>query len=249
MIASALDQKILPKNECTQESDFGKRTVTDPPRAVHTRAEALLLLGAAGVTLGRALAELAAPVAIAVRRGNALWRIRPNGLFQVSKGLVQGQRAGVSLGLAGPDDVIGDACLVAGTSQASMAVAITDVEGWFWPVAVVDEWREAIEGDLLRLCAARCACLEEQVARGGWKVIERLAQWLWEYAVRFGTAREDGWYVCPAMPQRAIAVEFGTSRELVTVSMGAMARAGLADWDRQMLRVHREIVRAGGGLC
>lgn len=137
------------------------------------------------------------------------------------------------LGYRGAGDALGDACLGHAPEHRENATAMEEVEYVRLPVALVDE---LIAGDaglgtaVLGLLLARQRETEDRIESLLFRNVEgRLVEFLLKAAERWGVPTPKGMLISAPITHLEIAQSIGSTRETVTLTLGALRREGLLD--------------------
>jgi CRP/FNR family cyclic AMP-dependent transcriptional regulator len=215
---------------------------TSPPEAIRARAARALKLCQLFERAGRTTREAALNAAdVDVLPGGAVilkQDTTPDGLLVLGRGRARIERftAGdkvVPLGYRGGGDVIGEACLGRATLHTETATAMEEVEIVRVPAAVVDECLAqdpAFGGAALGLLLARQRETEDRIESLLFRNVEgRLVEFLLKAAERWGVPSPKGTLISAPITHLEIAQSIGSTRETVTLTLGALRRDGLLD--------------------
>jgi CRP-like cAMP-binding protein len=169
---------------------------------------------------------------LVVRQGAA-----PDALAVIGRGRARLERVAadgrvVPLGYRGAGDLLGEACL-AHAPHAENGTAMEELELALIPVAVVDSLLAAdptLGAEVLSLLAARQRETEDRIESLLFRNVEgRLAEFLVRAADRWGVPSPKGTLIAAPLTHLEIAQSIGSTRETVTLTLGALRREGLLD--------------------
>ncbi|APR84949.1 cAMP-binding protein [Minicystis rosea] len=162
----------------------------------------------------------------------------PDALVLLGRGRVRLERVApdgrvVPLGYRGTGDVLGEACLGHAPEHHESATAMEEVEMLRIPLPVVDE---LLAGDPalslagLALLLARQRETEDRIESLLFRNVEgRLVEFLLKAADRWGVPTPKGTLISAPITHLEIAQSIGSTRETVTLTLGALRREGLLD--------------------
>lgn len=140
-----------------------------------------------------------------------------------------------------PVDLVGDTMVCGGSEQRETAEVTQDAVLLVLPLRVV---RKAVETDvgvavrLLQAVARRRWELEDHVERLLFRTVEsRLAERILALAAQYGQPDPRGTLVALKVTHAEISRAIGATRETVTLTLGALRRRGLIDFDRRRIVV------------
>jgi CRP-like cAMP-binding protein len=178
------------------------------------------------------------PVALVVLgRGRArIERIAPNG--QV-----------VPLGYRGSGDVLGESCLGHISAYEENVIAMEETEVVRIPVSVVEEFvaaDPAMGSPVIALLLARQRETEDRIESLLFRNVEgRVVEFLLRAAERWGVPSPKGMLISAPVTHLEIAQSIGSTRETVTLTLGALRREGLLDVaGRRLIVMDREALSA-----
>jgi len=139
----------------------------------------------------------------------------------------------VPLGYRGSGELLGEACLGHAPAHREKATAMEEVEYVRIPLPVVDDLlaQDAALGPaVLALLLARQRETEDRIASLLFRDVEgRLAEFLLQAADRWGVPNPKGTLISAPITHLEIAQSIGSTRETVTLTLGALRREGLLD--------------------
>lgn len=143
-----------------------------------------------------------------------------------------GTRA-IPLGYRGAGDALGEACLGLGTTHMETATAMEEAEVVRIPLGVMRELLvsdAALAPAVIELLLARQREVEDRVESLLFLNVEgRVAEFLLKAANRWGVPVPKGTLISAPLTHFEIAEAIGSTRETVTVTLGALRRDGLLD--------------------
>lgn len=171
--------------------------------------------------------------AVVVEQGSV-----PDALMVLGRGRARLERLApggriVPLGYRGGGELLGEACLGHAPAQRERAVALEEVEYVRLPLPVLDELlaQDTTLGPaVLALLLARQRETEDRIASLLFRDVEgRLAEFLRQAADRWGVPNPKGTLISAPLTHLEIAQSIGSTRETVTLTLGALRREGLLD--------------------
>jgi len=139
----------------------------------------------------------------------------------------------VPLGYRGTGDVLGESCLGHAPTHAESATAMEELEYARIPVPLLDTLLADDAGlgpAVLALLLARQRETEDRIESLLFRNVEgRLAEFLIEAADRWGVPSPKGTLISAPITHLEIAQSIGSTRETVTLTLGALRREGLLD--------------------
>jgi CRP/FNR family cyclic AMP-dependent transcriptional regulator len=162
----------------------------------------------------------------------------PDALVLIGRGRARIERAApdgrvVPLGYRGSGDVLGEACLGHEPAHGDNATAMEELELVRIPVQVMDEilaQDAALGPSVLSLLLARQRETEDRLESLLFRNVEgRLAEFLVKAADRWGVPTPKGTLISAPITHLEIAQSIGSTRETVTLTLGALRREGLLD--------------------
>lgn len=139
----------------------------------------------------------------------------------------------VPLGYRGSGDVLGEACLGQTKENAESATAMEETEVVRIPLPVVDEIvasDPAMGPALLGLILTRQREAEDRIESLLFRNVEgRVVEFLLKAADRWGVPSPRGVLISAPITHLEIAQSIGSTRETVTLTLGALRREGLLD--------------------
>jgi CRP/FNR family transcriptional regulator, cyclic AMP receptor protein len=170
---------------------------------------------------------------VVIRQGAA-----PDELLVIGRGRVRLERASadgrvVPLGYRGTGDVLGESCLGHAPAHAETATAMEELEYARVPLPVLDALLAEDAGlgpASLNLLLARQRETEDRIESLLFRNVEgRLAEFLLKAADRWGVPTPKGTLISAPITHLEIAQSIGSTRETVTLTLGALRREGLLD--------------------
>jgi CRP-like cAMP-binding protein len=171
--------------------------------------------------------------AVVVEQGSV-----PDALVVLGRGRARLERLApdgriVPLGYRGSGELLGEACLGHAPAHREKATAMEEVEYVRIPLPVVDDLlaQDAALGPaVLALLLARQRETEDRIASLLFRDVEgRLAEFLLQAADRWGVPNPKGTLISAPITHLEIAQSIGSTRETVTLTLGALRREGLLD--------------------
>lgn len=139
----------------------------------------------------------------------------------------------VPLGYRGAGDVLGESCLGGRDARTERAVAMEEAEVLRVPIAMARELMitdPAFAAGVLALIVARQREIEDRIESMLFRNVEgRLAEFLLKAAERWGVPTPRGILISAPLTHFEIAQVIGSTRETVTLTLGALRREGLLD--------------------
>jgi len=139
----------------------------------------------------------------------------------------------VPLGYRGSGDVLGEVCLGHAPEHRENATAMEEIEYVRIPVTVVDELLSEDAGlgpAVLGLLLSRQRDAEDRLESLLFRNVEgRLVEFLVKAADRWGVPTPKGTLISAPITHLEIAQSIGSTRETVTLTLGALRREGLLD--------------------
>lgn len=182
----------------------------------------------------------------------------PDALLIIGRGRVRIERdagAGrvVPLGYRGSGEVLGEACLGHESAQAENATAMEETEVIKIPLPAVDEMLAtdpALSSALLGVLLARQREAEDRIESLLFRNVEgRVVEFLLKAADRWGVPSPKGTLISAPITHLEIAQSIGSTRETVTLTLGALRREGLLDvTGRRLIVKNREGLTARQAL-
>jgi CRP/FNR family cyclic AMP-dependent transcriptional regulator len=213
-----------------------------PPEGARARIQRALKLSPLFEHASRASRDIAAAAGelgvvpggtVVIRQGEA-----PDALVVIGRGRARIERlAGdgrvVPLGYRGSGDVLGEACLGHTPAHAESATAMEELEYALIPLPVLDALLAedgALGPAVLSLLLARQRETEDRIESLLFRNVEgRLAEFLLKAADRWGVPTPKGTLISAPITHLEIAQSIGSTRETVTLTLGALRREGLLD--------------------
>jgi CRP/FNR family cyclic AMP-dependent transcriptional regulator len=170
---------------------------------------------------------------VVIRQGTA-----SEALVVIGRGRARLERAApdgrvVPLGYRGAGDVLGESCLGHAAEHAENAIAMEELEYAHIPLATLDELLAADAGlgpAALALLLGRQREAEDRIESLLFSNVEgRLAEFLLKAADRWGVPTPKGTLISAPLTHLEIAQSIGSTRETVTLTLGALRREGLLD--------------------
>lgn len=161
----------------------------------------------------------------------------PDALAVIGRGRARLERVAadgrvVPLGYRGAGELLGEACF-AHAPHAENGTAMEELELALIPVAVVDSLLAAdptLGAEVLSLLVARQRETEDRIESLLFRNVEgRLAEFLLRAADRWGVPSPKGTLIAAPLTHLEIAQSIGSTRETVTLTLGALRREGLLD--------------------
>jgi len=162
----------------------------------------------------------------------------PEELLVIGRGRARIERAAaggqvVPLGYRGAGDVLGECCLGHATAHADSATAMEELEYARVPLPVLDALLAEDAGlgpASLALLLTRQRETEDRIESLLFRNVEgRLAEFLLKAADRWGVPTPRGTLISAPITHLEIAQSIGSTRETVTLTLGALRREGLLD--------------------
>jgi CRP-like cAMP-binding protein len=159
-------------------------------------------------------------------------------LLVVGRGRVRVERTTtdgqiVPLGYRGSGDVVGEACLGRTRRHAESTTTMEEAEIVRIPARLVHEFMAsdpALGPAVVALLIARQREIEERIESLLFRNVEgRLAEFLLKAAERWGVPSPKGVLISAPITHLEIAQSIGSTRETVTLTLGAMRKEGLLD--------------------
>lgn len=159
-------------------------------------------------------------------------------LIIVSRGRVRLERAtdgarNVSLGYRGAGEILGESCLTQTPTHAETATAMEETEIVKIPHTLVDDFmREdpAMVPAVFALLLQRTRETEERIESLLFRNVEgRVIEFLLKAADRWGVPSPKGTLIAAPITHLEIAHAIGSTRETVTLTLGALRKEGLLD--------------------
>jgi CRP/FNR family cyclic AMP-dependent transcriptional regulator len=139
----------------------------------------------------------------------------------------------VPLGYRGSGDVLGESCLGHTPAHAESAIAMEELEYARIPLGTLDALLaedSALGPAVLSLLLARQRETEDRIESLLFRNVEgRLAEFLLKAADRWGVPTPKGTLISAPITHLEIAQSIGSTRETVTLTLGALRREGLLD--------------------
>jgi CRP-like cAMP-binding protein len=139
----------------------------------------------------------------------------------------------VPLGYRGSGDALGESCLGGHDTRTERAVAMEEAEIIRVPIALARDLLAAdpvFGGAVLTLLVARQREIEDRIESMLFRNVEgRLAEFLLKAADRWGVPTPRGILISAPLTHFEIAQVIGSTRETVTLTLGALRREGLLD--------------------
>jgi CRP-like cAMP-binding protein len=177
--------------------------------------------------------ETAPGGAVVVRQGSAA-----DALVVLGRGRARVERVApdgrvVPLGYRGSGDILGEACLGHVPQHGESATAMEEVEVVRLSRSLVDEVLAQDPGlypAVLSLLLSRQRETEDRIESLLFRNVEgRLAEFLLKAADRWGVPSPKGMLISAPITHLEIAQSIGSTRETVTLTLGALRREGLLD--------------------
>ncbi|MEO7331011.1 MAG: Crp/Fnr family transcriptional regulator [Minicystis sp.] len=182
----------------------------------------------------------------------------PDAFLVLGRGRVRIERdAGggrvVPLGYRGSGEVLGEACLGHARAQAENATAMEETEIVKIPLAALDELLAAdpsLSSALLGVLLARQRETEDRIESLLFRNVEgRVVEFILKAADRWGVPSPKGTLISAPITHLEIAQSIGSTRETVTLTLGALRREGLLDVaGRRLIVKNREGLSARQAL-
>lgn len=178
----------------------------------------------------------------------------PDALVLLGRGRARLERAApdgrvVPLGYRGAGDVLGEACLGRAAEHNESATAMEELEYVRLPLPVLDELLAqdaALGSAVLALLLGRQRETEDRIESLLFRNVEgRLVEFLLKAADRWGVPTPKGTLISAPLTHLEIAQTIGSTRETVTLTLGALRRDGLLDVaGRRLILRDREALSA-----
>lgn len=182
----------------------------------------------------------------------------PDAFLVLGRGRVRMERdAGsgrvVPLGYRGSGEVLGEACLGHAREQAENATAMEETEIVKIPLPALDELLAtdpSLSSALLGVLLARQREAEDRIESLLFRNVEgRVVEFLLKAAERWGVPSPKGTLISAPITHLEIAQSIGSTRETVTLTLGALRREGLLDVaGRRLIVKNREGLQARQAL-
>ncbi len=200
-----------------------------------TREEALEVAEVEVIAGGRALVQQGEPVTSLAVLGRGRARLERK---TAGGGLVP-------LGYRGSGDLLGEACLAGAEKHEESAVAMEESEVVRVPIAAVRSYLAsdtALGLAVVGVMLTRQRETEDRIESLLFRDVEgRLAEFLLRSAERWGVPSPQGTLISAPITHLEIAQAIGSTRETVTLTLGALRREGLLDVSgRRLIVVDRE---------
>jgi CRP-like cAMP-binding protein len=162
----------------------------------------------------------------------------PDALLVLGRGRARLERAApdgrvVPLGYRGSGDVLGEACLGRAPAHEENATAMEELEIVRLPVSLMDTLAAedaALGHAVLALLLGRQRETEDRIESLLFRNVEgRLAEFLLAAADRWGVPTPGGTLISAPITHLEIAQSIGSTRETVTLTLGALRRKGVLD--------------------
>jgi len=155
----------------------------------------------------------------------------------------------VPLGYRGSGDMLGESCIGGSPTYTESAMAMEEVEAIRVPTAVITSLiaaDPAFGSAVMGLLLARQREIEERIESMLFRNVEgRLAEFLLKAADRWGVPTPKGMLISAPITHLEIAQSIGSTRETVTLTLGALRREGLLDVaGRRLIVKDREALAA-----
>jgi CRP-like cAMP-binding protein len=160
------------------------------------------------------------------------------GLLLVGRGRARLERIAadgraVPLGYRGSGDVLSESCFCRAKVHTESAIAMEELEVIRVPIATVDALiaaDPAFAAAVMALLITRQRETEERIESMLFRNVEgRLAEFLLKAADRWGVPSPKGTLISAPITHLEIAQSIGSTRETVTLTLGALRREGLLD--------------------
>jgi len=162
----------------------------------------------------------------------------PDALLLLGRGRVRLERASpdgrvVPLGYRGAGEVLGEACLGHATEHGESATSMEEIEYVRLALPLVDDLLAqdpALGPAVLALLLSRQRETEDRIESLLFRNVEgRLVEFLLKAADRWGVPTPKGTLISAPLTHLEIAQTIGSTRETVTLTLGALRRDGLLD--------------------
>lgn len=162
----------------------------------------------------------------------------PDALIVLGRGRARIERTApdgrvVPLGYRGSGEVLGESCLGGLEAYNENAIAMEETEVVRIPVAVVEDFvaaDPAMGSPVLALLLARQRETEDRIESLLFRNVEgRVVEFLLKAAERWGVPSPKGMLISAPITHLEIAQSIGSTRETVTLTLGALRREGLLD--------------------
>lgn len=170
---------------------------------------------------------------VVIRQGTA-----PDALMVIGRGRARIERIAadgrlVPMGYRGSGDVLGESCLGHTVEHSDSATAMEEVELVRIPLLLMDDLLvqdPALGPAVLSLLLARQRETEDRIESLLFRNVEgRLIEFLLKAAARWGVPMPKGTLISAPITHLEIAQSIGSTRETVTLTLGALRRDGLLD--------------------
>ena len=155
----------------------------------------------------------------------------------------------IPLGYRGSGDMLGESCIGGSASYTESATAMEEVEAVRIATAIMTSLIDAdpaLGSAVMGLMLSRQREIEERVESMLFRNVEgRLAEFLLKAADRWGVPTPKGVLISAPITHLEIAQSIGSTRETVTLTLGALRREGLLDVaGRRLIVKDREALAA-----
>lgn len=231
-----------------------RRASADPTKSrVHRAIKLAPIFDKAGRTTRETIAETAAIEVVPAGMVLVAQGAAADSLGVLARGRARIERASgtraVPLGYRGAGDAVGEACLGAGATHTETATAMEEAEIVRIPLRVM---RELLTSDaalapaVIELLLARQREIEDRVESLLFLNVEgRVAEFLLRAAQRWGVPVPTGTLISAPITHLEIAEAIGSTRETVTVTLGALRKDKLLDvHGRRLIVVDKDALAA-----
>jgi CRP-like cAMP-binding protein len=231
-----------------------RRASADPTKSrVHRAIKLAPIFDKAGRATRDAVAEAAALEVVPAGMILVAQGAAADSLGVLARGRARIERASgtraIPLGYRGAGDAVGEACLGAGATHTETATAMEEAEIVRIPLLVM---RELLASDaalapaVIELLLARQREIEDRVESLLFLNVEgRVAEFLSKAAQRWGVPVPKGTLISAPLTHLEIAEAIGSTRETVTVTLGALRKDGLLDvHGRRLIVVDKDALAA-----
>ncbi|MCK6587893.1 MAG: Crp/Fnr family transcriptional regulator [Polyangiaceae bacterium] len=177
-----------------------------------------------------------------------------SGIIVLGRGRARVERAAgdkgfIPLGYRGSGDMLGESCIAGIPHHTENATAMEEVEAVRIPTAVMNSLiaaDPALASAVMGLMLSRQREVEERIESMLFRNVEgRLAEFLLKAAERWGVPSPKGTLISAPITHLEIAQSIGSTRETVTLTLGALRREGLLDVaGRRLIVKDREALAA-----
>ena len=165
-----------------------------------------------------------------------------DGRVKLSRSTEEGEQ--VVVAICGRDEFFGESAFLQNGKRPEDATALDDTKVMSWPRAEVEALifkRPLLGMALVQSLAARVLEFSHRIESFSLDAIgQRVARCLLGMALRMGNPSEDGWLTMGPVTHELLSQYAGTSREIVTLYMNRLRRAGAIAYSRSEISLHPE---------